>query len=714
MMLGQPRAVAPRAWSRTELTALAGILASAISLFLALMPINGLALTGALIIACVSTGAAVMCWVDSGDGVLQAGLTLVLSLALTAIASTVMIWLSLWHPKALLVFPLACVVSTAAKLHTAPWHLPRRRHPARSRGPWPEIALLCLSVASWGYGVSQYHRQSVGLYGILASADFWFYIGLAAPLVGALIEINRSNPRTWLLAAYLAALIVAMYATVPLLYGLPEYSWAYKHIGMAQELGVNGRVIDPSDIYEEWPALFAAVAAVSGISHVSPLSFAAWAPMAFELADALLLLCIFRALGVDRRVTWTGLFMYEGLVAWVQQDYLSPQAFSFTLWLGIAAILIRWMLAMAPAHMSHRSLITRLRSPFLRGLPEPAGSTGRQRSVAVIFVLVIFFAIVAAHQLTPYLAIAAVAALTALGLLRRGWLLLLSTVVIAGGFLASRYSLISQQFGGLFSGGDPLQNGVGVTSAYHPGAEAINADIVRVLGASMWLVAAVIIALNWRRLGRVVIPAAFGFSSFAMLFFQDYGGEAIYRVFLFSAPWCALIIASALFRARPEIWRITSAAACLIALAAGLQGLWGATTAYTFTPAELNASLWLYSHAPSGSLLLLPANNFPDYETANSNNFNLEIIPGDLVNGPATLNEGNVTAVEKWIKSWDYRDVYVVFSGSMVKYYSYYGTPQGYAQLETEVRARPGWTAVYHDSETTIYRVASSGTLRCC
>ena len=58
-------------------------------------------------------------------------------------------------------------------------------------------------------------------------------------------------------------------------------------------------------------------------------------------------------------------------------------------------------------------------------------------------VAVIYFAIVAAHQLTPYMALAG-SRPGAARLVRRGWLLLLMLVVIAGGYLGLHYGLISQ------------------------------------------------------------------------------------------------------------------------------------------------------------------------------------------------------------------------------------------------------------------------------
>jgi hypothetical protein len=108
----------PLSRPRTELTAYAGILASALSVALVLgAPWHSLVLVGALLFACVPAGAAVMCWVDSGENGSQAGLTLTVSLAVVAIACTLMIWTTFWQPRALLfVLAFGGAASCAARL----------------------------------------------------------------------------------------------------------------------------------------------------------------------------------------------------------------------------------------------------------------------------------------------------------------------------------------------------------------------------------------------------------------------------------------------------------------------------------------------------------------------------------------------------------------------------------------------------------------------
>jgi hypothetical protein len=361
-------------------------------------------------------------------------------------------------------------------------------------------------------------------------------------------------------------------------------------------------------------------------------------------------------------------------------------------------------MAPAPVH-ARRGVLARVRAPFLAQLPTSRGSTRHQQALACTLIAVVYFAIVAAHQLTPYLAIAGVGALVLLGVVRRGWLLLLMLAAIAGGYLALHYGLISDEFGGLFSGGNALENASGVPVQHH-GAEAMTAAIVRLLAVLMWLLALIAIVRRRRALGKVSIAAALAFSPFVIILVQNYGGEAIYRVFLFSAPWCALLIAGALVELRVTLWqRLVVASACSVALAGGLQGLYGPTAVDGFSPAELAASQWLYSHAVPGSVFVLAADDFPTLETANYSSYGLQVMPSDPLVRAAWLDEADVPEVEAWIDSLGSRNAYVVFSRSMAAYTTYFGAPQGYAQLASAVRSTPGWSVVYRNADTTIYRV---------
>ena len=566
------------------------------------------------------------------------------------------------------------------------------------------ISVSLLGVGAWILGVTDLRPSGIGLYGLLASANLWFVLAFALLAAGFLVEL-RASARSWVLGMQLVALIVAIHASVPIIFDAPEYAWVYKHLGIISAFSTYGHITDPTNIYQQWPALFAGVAAISSLAHVPALSFAAWAPLAFELADALLLVAIFRLITPERRVAWLAILLYEGLVSWVGQDYLSPQAFSYLLWLAMVLIILRWLRG-TPAVTGGR--LARLRAPLIAGLPAPEQTTRMMRAVAVALLAVIYFAIVAAHQLTPYLALAGVGALAVLDLVRPRWLWAL-LAVIALGYLAPHYGLISQNFGGLFSGGTPIDNASGAHGTHHPGAEATTALIVRALAAAMWLGTVAALAIRRKALGRVILPAALAFSPFVVLFVQSYGGEAIYRVFLFSAPWCALLISSALLELRfprrlPIRWPLT-ACVCIAVLFAGLQGLYGPVRVDAFTPNEVAASQWLYAHAARGSLIMLPVDNFPALEAADYNDFDIEVMPSDPQQGVAWLNEGDIPAVKQWITSLGHETGYIVISRSMAASADYFGAPKGYDQLVRSISTSLGGSVVYRNTNATIYRV---------
>lgn len=102
---------------RTATTAYAGIVSSVLAAALLLLaPWPAASLAGALLLSCVPAGAAVMCWIDSGEAAAQAGLTLAISLAAVAVLSAIMIWTAAWKPHALLGLAAIGVASCAYSL----------------------------------------------------------------------------------------------------------------------------------------------------------------------------------------------------------------------------------------------------------------------------------------------------------------------------------------------------------------------------------------------------------------------------------------------------------------------------------------------------------------------------------------------------------------------------------------------------------------------
>ncbi len=565
-------------------------------------------------------------------------------------------------------------------------------------------------LACWAYSIATLRLDSVGLYGLLAAVDAWFYVGVALLIGGFALELARKDRKLWVAVPYVVAIVVVIDATVPILFHAPEYAWVYKHIGVAQSLKLNGRVTDPTDIYQAWPAFFSALAGVSSLSGASPVTFAAWAPLFFELANCLVLFAIFRTMARDSRVAILAVLLFECFIGWVGEDYLSPQAFAYLLWLGLVLMILRWLSGWTPPGPPYGRL-DRLRNLVLRGFEYRPRPQRAVRVAAVMATIAVFFVIVSSHQLTPYIGLVGLAAVAALGLLRPRWLLPV-LVAVALAFLLPRYHIVSSQYGGLFSGFNVLQNASGSVGVTGSAAQAFTADVVHVLALAMWLMALGFVVRSWRSLGRVAIPAVLAFSPFVILLAQRYGGEAIYRVFLFSAPWCAYLIATAILRIR---WRsLRNAATALIpavALLAGLQGLYGPVVVNTFSPAELTASEWLYAHAPKRATFVLPVDNFPVLEAADYENHEVWFMPSDpqLGSDDDWLNAANVPMVDQWVASLTGPEKFLVVSQSMITYSAYYGFPTGYVKLARELPFSPDWTTVFKNNAVTIYRFTPAG-----
>ncbi len=90
----------------------------------------------------------------------------------------------------------------------------------------------------------------------------------------------------------------------------------------------------------------------------SPLSYAAWGPVFFNLLWLPALLFIFHTATEDRRLSWLAVwFFYLG--NWIGQDYFSPQALAYFLYLVVLAICLAWFRAARPDQTSPSSGLQR-------------------------------------------------------------------------------------------------------------------------------------------------------------------------------------------------------------------------------------------------------------------------------------------------------------------------------------------------------------------
>lgn len=287
-------------------------------------------------------------------------------------------------------------------------------------------ALVIAAVAAW---VTSLHATQVGRMtdlGLVSVLAPGYYVGLLLLMISFCIAVSSPQRHWALLLVHLVVLILILDGTPAILYGTVRYSWAWKHAGIVDyflrtghlSLGTQRLGIQQYTAYQDWPAFFGLSALIVKLAGVkSALAFASWAPALNSLlwAGAVMFLC--RSLTTDRRLAWLATWLFVS-ADWVSQNYFSPQATAYFLYLVCLGICLRWLSPRtAPSVEAVRrwvrsSVAARdLRELISWGQEELTGSSrARGRSALVAIVVVLAAAIVAGHQLTPFMLVLSLSA----------------------------------------------------------------------------------------------------------------------------------------------------------------------------------------------------------------------------------------------------------------------------------------------------------------
>ncbi|GAA3398739.1 hypothetical protein [Cryptosporangium minutisporangium] len=716
----------------TGLAAVALVLAIAGAVAL-LIPHGPARLVLLLAFTTAGPGAAIVAHLRIVDRVLAVALAITFSLALAAVGAASMVWAGAWHPSAATVVTLVLTAGLAlARLRITSPSSPRRpsrpgpsapdRPRAEADAGSPEAeptapvrigsavlapTLLAVGALLWLVTVVRADPDQIGPYGLTAGLGAPFVAALTMTCLGCGVEVF-GRARLSVLLAGVGVLALEMWGTAPLMLALPEYSWTYKHLGVVEFIQQHGVVLDQDDIYQEWPAFFAAVAQLSSVAGVAPIRFVAWSSLYFGLLDVVLVAAVVRGLSRNTRAVYLTVLLFTACL-WVDQNYFSPQAFAYALSLGLFALLMHGCRGLPASRTAGR--LKRLRLLLVRDAPSVRD---RPRWPLLAAIVLVFAAITSAHQLTPYLLLFGIGVLSVLGLIRPYWLIGVLAVV-AGGYFLPRLGGVSSQYH-LFDGFDLFKNASGNTSGWGSAPQEFSAIVARTLAFAVWLAALVVGWRHRRGLGRVIMPLVLGFTPFLLLLLQSYGGEAIYRVFLFSLPWCAMLAASWWALLRPGVWRGCAAGLALTVLAlAGLQGLQGQFQLHVVAPADVRAARYLVTQAPAGSTTTMVAAAFPARLTADYAALNPgRSVDPSIIDEPSfrhlTLDADQLRAIETWAASFGGTETFLVVTEQMRRTVEYFGyLPDGSVDaLRQALDASPRWSVYYRHADTTIYRLEAA------
>jgi hypothetical protein len=671
-------------------------------------------------------------------GPLLALTTVAGSLSLTTLLAAAILWLHEWYPLALfIVEAVLCAASLLVGLARRPGRQltpPASDRPARPLvwHPSPPDLLLPAGLALWVAGVSTAQLSRVDQWGLLPGLPPVFYLGLGLLVASIIWLVTRPQLSARRLVLHLVALVIVIAGTPALVYPAPRYPWVYKHVGVVQYINLHGALNQTIDIYQNYPGFFALMAwfdRVGGVS--SPIRFAAWSETVVMLASCLAVYAAAAYLHLNERERWIGVFIFV-VASWVDEVYFSPQALGYALSLFVLAFVLAWFQD-ERSYPWMRAVRRRL-EPVLRRLApggsiavDPADETrpraaqGAIRIASWTTVVCVYGVLVFAHELSPYIVALQVTALTAVGRVRPRWLApLLWLMALA--YLAPRFGYINRTYGLLSSLGSFFSNlQTQATGAHRPYELGVRcaAYAAYLITLVVWGLAAVGVLRRVRAGRPTMVLAVLAFSPVITFFLTNYGGEAAYRVYFFSIPWVALLVASAICPGASATRRLRSllpVTAVLVFLAAMiLPAYLGDDELYITPPSEITAAEYFYTHAPPGSALILAASNFPSRP---SGRYNLYLdLPNDtdpnLLDDPQLgdyqqLGPQSLPVVASFIRQFTDggKDrVYVAFaeSGFATARGDNQAPPGALANLEIAMAHSPQWSVFFNNSSTTIF-----------
>jgi hypothetical protein len=576
----------------------------------------------------------------------------------------------------------------------------------------PALAALVI----WRLSLRHVDISNLGAYGLPPALPIAWYAALLVAVAGAVTAITVRRTSGLIMVVYVLIVAIILFGTVPVLSAQPHYAWVYKHFGVVRYLEASGKANPSVDIYNRWPGFFALGAVFSRVAGApNPETYASWAELLFLLLDALLVMAAVKAITREIRIA-AGAALLFVLTNWVGQTYYSPQAFAFVLCLALIVILLR-QLRVEGASYSKR--LTRLvervgRVPQLSVRIEDSAQWPRRAAIASV--LGLDAAIVASHQLTPYMLLVGIALLMLVGVVRPWWMLgAMAAMTFA--YFAANFHFIQHNYG-VFTSIDPFNNAQGPKITQSPSAgKAFNTDVELVLIAISWLatLGALVRLLRRGLLMRALPFVVLAFSPFFVLFGQNYGGEASLRIILFSSPWCGALIAWALATVSRRRLRWTLTMSVAVAFTAlFVPSFLGQEELNIISPAEVRASEWFYYHARPGSVLVLAAPGFPYRYGATYPTFrgpegdaNPNLMTEPVFEG-RQLGAAEVPSVAARIREYS-KHGYIVFDRDETAYAEIFRiTPPGaLAHLEAAVARSPDFRLWYSNPYVQIYELSS-------
>jgi hypothetical protein len=408
---------------------------------------------------------------------------------------------------------------------------------------------------------------------------------------------------------------------------------------------------------------------------------------------------------------------------WIGQDYFAPQSYAFLIALVLVGVLLRTTpISRQSSPRFGVAAIQRLiagrshgDTGRIYGVFSPLG-TGSVARTTVLMML--WGAVVTSHQLTPiFVMVTTVAIGVARGQMRWGLLAVMAASEIV--WVALAYPYLSRHGFALFSL-DPFRSSAPTLLDHSRMLAGVRVRSYAVNGLYFGMFALGVTGglLRIRR-GRIdMAPVLAAVSPVAVLVLQSYGGEARLRIYLFSLPYLAFLVAWLLDAAGrrsgwgpPAVRVVTASAICLLACPF-LLAYFGQEKVNMVTADDVRASTWFYQNAPPDAWLAFVAANFPG--RADPSYIRFPFV-GDsdpsVVSSPEFQRTHSTAAAVRFMEDLG-GSPYLVATPSQERYLELFGimTPAEYDSFCHALDASSRMRLVYRHGGASIWQLTTPGT----
>ncbi|MGD9529670.1 lipopolysaccharide biosynthesis protein [Pseudonocardia sp.] len=494
--------------------------------------------------------------------------------------------------------------------------------------PWLLGLVGAVAVTLTVRGLAEVRPAAVDGYGLVSGLPVIVLAGLGLLTVTFLATLARRRQNRFLLAALLVATICCLHGATLFASPQPRFNVTWVHLGFVEFISRTGGLAEGLDARFSWPGFFALVAFWLGDRPSSELvPLLGFVPVVSNLLYLLPLALLIRNLRMSWQAAWTSAWLF-GVLNWIGQDYFSPQGFTYGLYLVFIAGIVTWLRAPAGTEVPPGRWSTigrRLGFPPATVAGElPPTPVGPRLRAAILLVLVgVFLVAVAGHQLTPFVMVAACAALVLVGRCAPR-----SLPVLLAALLATFISYLAVDFwsghlakllGGVGDVGGNLSTSI--VERAGAGAEHQHVVLTRV-GLALFVAGLAWIGLLRRRRRGIADRVLVVLLVVPLLTvgLQSYGGEIMLRAYLFVLPAAAILAACAFLPAidgkRPRPLAFIVLGATMLALVGAFLVARFGNEAYERTdPAALEAVEFVYDQPGVVRVVsvTLPATDAPPF-----------------------------------------------------------------------------------------------------